>query len=716
MAIETNILIQETKTDTANRVSWISVDIIVSGGSGTISGGTVSLKDPTASSYTNIGTMSGVVVSADTATTVFSWSGTVPWKDIGDSTLTVKHTSFTLGGSTVAQTTNTYTVVSFPLATTITWTGDLVAGQSTQFTLHKASNSYTTSIYAYIDRGVYTILDNSSDTTVTYLWLEALFINDYESKSIKGTIKVITYSNGEEIGTQEYAVDIYAPASPPILQNVTFTYGYETDVGQDYVTAEGLTGKYYNNGLTYVRIRFKAIPRVNGKVMLITANGDFGDFVLYDARGGDQGAGEYTFDGYINHIYGKTGTNTETISIIDYRGNRATAQTQVDLYMPSAPALTGVSLTRGTYSGGSFTENIDGTAIRVTGTLVSETTMGDLMFYKAGSLVDYNHYSSGTVTYYYTGVSATQNTELKIIVENKLSSSEYIYMATLSKPDFNFNPTLHGIGIGKQAEHNALEVNKDEYLYGDLLIDNGTKTTERNIRIYNDANSAHHHDVAIYGGNPNSATVLGVWDYARLATVMYYTDDQLFGIMNYGDSLNGDVQIMGHSVKNYLKRYANITTQDLNSLSDPGIYTQNDGSYATSGRHYPRTQAGILEVWSSTDAGRILQRYTAYDGLSMYMRTYNSGDGWSNWICVYGDSTNLSTEDLNTITIVGTYIQESSSAATAARNYPATVSGLLEVFSNNGRNYIFQRYTAYNGTAVYLRYRWNGTWYAWNTI
>lgn len=74
-----------------------------------------------------------------------------------------------------------------------------------------------------------------------------------------------------------------------------------------------------------------------------------------------------------------------------------------------------------------------------------------------------------------------------------------------------------------------------------------------------------------------------------------------------------------------------------------------------------------------------------------------------------------STEDFNDLTAPGIYTQATTANASTSRHYPAAVAGFLEVIVNPS-GYILQRYTAYNCSGMYIRYRYNGTWYAWKSI
>lgn len=71
--------------------------------------------------------------------------------------------------------------------------------------------------------------------------------------------------------------------------------------------------------------------------------------------------------------------------------------------------------------------------------------------------------------------------------------------------------------------------------------------------------------------------------------------------------------------------------------------------------------------------------------------------------------------DLNDFVDFGVWTQSQNAGASTDRHYPAAKAGYLEVFTNPS-GYVLQRYTAYDCTGVYLRYKYNGSWSAWKTI
>lgn len=92
------------------------------------------------------------------------------------------------------------------------------------------------------------------------------------------------------------------------------------------------------------------------------------------------------------------------------------------------------------------------------------------------------------------------------------------------------------------------------------------------------------------------------------------------------------------------------------------------------------------------------------------------GDIKMNGYRVLGFAAALSTtEDLNDLTSYGVWTQSYSASASTDRNYPKAIAGFLEVLTNPS-GYVLQRYTAYNCSAMYVRYRYDNSWSDWKSI
>lgn len=83
---------------------------------------------------------------------------------------------------------------------------------------------------------------------------------------------------------------------------------------------------------------------------------------------------------------------------------------------------------------------------------------------------------------------------------------------------------------------------------------------------------------------------------------------------------------------------------------------------------------------------------------------------------ISGPVTQLGTQDLNTITVTGVYLQTRNIDARNAGNYPIPAAGLLEVHTLGG--FTFQRYTAYESNGIFTRsyYDYRDVWEPWRKI
>lgn len=91
--------------------------------------------------------------------------------------------------------------------------------------------------------------------------------------------------------------------------------------------------------------------------------------------------------------------------------------------------------------------------------------------------------------------------------------------------------------------------------------------------------------------------------------------------------VNGEVGMNGYNVMGFVKTLDG--SEDLNSLTEPGIYTQAANANASTEKHYPTAIAGFLEVMCNP-SGYILQRYTAYNSTGLYIRHSYNGS-WGSW-------------------------------------------------------------------------------------
>ncbi len=141
-----------------------------------------------------------------------------------------------------------------------------------------------------------------------------------------------------------------------------------------------------------------------------------------------------------------------------------------------------------------------------------------------------------------------------------------------------------------------------------------------------------------------------------------------------------------------------LTTEDLNSVMEPGEYFQPMSADATAARNYPfigADAACTLTVRAYTDNANNINRIQIampMNGEGMAVRTFFAGAVKAKWkIFRPSVGTRLTTQDLNTVMEPAHYFQPLSSDATAARNYPfigadAAGSMTVDAYTDNANN------------------------------
>lgn len=146
----------------------------------------------------------------------------------------------------------------------------------------------------------------------------------------------------------------------------------------------------------------------------------------------------------------------------------------------------------------------------------------------------------------------------------------------------------------------------------------------------------------------------------------------------------------------------NLTTEDLNAVTTPGLYGQATAANATLARNYPMAGGTwtIEVVKVNTTATAVVQRaarvVAGENRVVVWERRLASGVGA--WVRVGFSHLSLATEDLNTITAPGLYGQSTTGSVTLARNYPvAGGTGILTVEAvNPTATFLVQRYLVVN--------------------
>lgn len=113
-----------------------------------------------------------------------------------------------------------------------------------------------------------------------------------------------------------------------------------------------------------------------------------------------------------------------------------------------------------------------------------------------------------------------------------------------------------------------------------------------------------------------------------------------------GYALNNDFNI---NSQNIFATATALGTNDLNSITAPGLYFQNANANTSTARNYPQLAAGSLTV---TQAAGIVQVYQVYSGDGTYKRTYYDSK-WSAWIRFYTNYNKPTPADIGAIPLAG---------------------------------------------------------------
>ncbi|MBP8874907.1 MAG: hypothetical protein KBG52_01135 [Neisseria sp.] len=165
-----------------------------------------------------------------------------------------------------------------------------------------------------------------------------------------------------------------------------------------------------------------------------------------------------------------------------------------------------------------------------------------------------------------------------------------------------------------------------------------------------------------------------------------------------------------------------LSNENLNTISNAGLYMQGISGNATTARNYPVASAGVVEVMQSGN----FQRYSDMHSTRVWQRSRVDG-AWNPWTRTDGtDKADKATTlagygitdfvvkpigsaHLDTATTDGQYTQGSSGAALSNLGYPAQTAGVLEVMMAGA----MQRYSDMHSTRVWQRRRISGSWLAW---
>lgn len=159
---------------------------------------------------------------------------------------------------------------------------------------------------------------------------------------------------------------------------------------------------------------------------------------------------------------------------------------------------------------------------------------------------------------------------------------------------------------------------------------------------------------------------------------------------------------------------------NLDDYTTPGVFVNSLNSNATNGQNFPRSIAGVLNVFSTVSASMVWQTYTEYSstGRAYYRSRYNNV--WTPWREMVNDQSVTAIvfagaagpagaiPNFDSYTTPGVYV--TTGATSNDQDW------LLEVFSQPNGNLYQRRTTTVGSNKVMVRFRRGTTWTAWSLV
>ncbi len=591
--------------------------------------------------------------------------------------------------------TGSFVCATIPRATTPTLSASSVnIGSAVTISVSGRASTSFSHVLTYTIGSTSGTIATLNTSTTSYSWTVPASVANQIPNAKTGTVSITctTKSGSTTIGAKSVSLSVTVPN----------TSTYQPSISSFAVTENNSTVAGLNLGSSYLvqgksNITISGTPSAKYGATIKTTTYTVGSSTVSPS----------------NIPINTSGSITIQMTTTDSRGYSGTSSTTKTSLAYAAPTVSSMTFYRSTSNG---TQDGTGTYLHYAfvGAITSLNSKnantwaihiqrtGTSTWTQVATGTGYSLNVSGTSSSAILGVDYSY--VVRITLTDSFGTSTFTRTVSTGSTTVDYRNTGKGIAFGKASEYDAFECNMPEYLYGDLTVFPG-------YAIYNN-------ETGMVFGNQSSLPSIptgdnwGRWIGFTKVTDKYYLYLGSNKIIWLGTDLNGAGSITWTPMA--ISQATDIGTGDLNNYTNFGCYTQKWSNNATAERHYPVTLAGYLEVIPLSDNAYVLQRYTAYDSSSIWIRDYYNG-AWSAWKCVYGARA-LSTEDLNNITGTGSYYQAQGSRATTANHYPAaSAAGFLEVIAA-ASTFMMQRYTLYDGTKTWVRTYVSGAWTAWTQL
>lgn len=380
--------------------------------------------------------------------TLASGTVTIVHEDDGTKSITSGATVDVAGGTQYSPRVATIsglslTLTTIPRASTCSWTGDFEIDNPTTITIVPKDASFRHKITFALGGVSETRPTGGTYATTSLSWTPSA--GTWEScfptqTSRAGTLTLITYNGGVEVGRNSYAFTLKIPSS--WKPTVAVSPSQVTSPVNSFIDG---TGKYVA-GYSRIKITMSGTRSHGAAIVSYAISGAFSKTIATSSL---SPAAE------TSGVIATAGNKTVTVTITDARGRSSSTTTATLTFLSySAPAITSLSYARGTYAGGVWTADSSGSDLKIsfTAKCVLTSDGNNLATWAIGAPVGEsgtNLASNSSVVRYANGIGTTTAYTVVVTVKDKVGvqTSRSISVPTVEIP-FDINPILPAIGVG----------------------------------------------------------------------------------------------------------------------------------------------------------------------------------------------------------------------------------------------------------------------------
>ena len=425
----------EDSTSIPNNTSTISWSLVLTSGNYSFGdfwiGWTVKLGDKTVSHADD--NYKAISISSNSSLVIASGTDTVTHNNDGTKTINIYgylSISSAYPGPGDMSCSGDWALTTIPRASSMTLPSSFTIGSSGSITIQMASNTFSHTI-TYSGYGLSGTVANLNAGVSSTSWTPPTSFYAKLPSSTSGTVTLTltTKSGSTTIGTATYNATIVVPTSiKPTAPTVTLA-PVNTNA---WISSKGL----YVGGYSAVKVTSSATAGSGATISSYTISGSI------------SGSGTPYTSGVFS-----AGAKSITVTATDSRGRTNSTTTSVTFLTYTYPGLTTFTALRGTYSGGSWTSNVNGDHIRVEAVpSVALSANGNTasVTVKIGGT---NPSATSGNYYYFTSTNATTSYTVTGTVSDSVgnTTSRSLTVPTIEVP-LNINVDLPGIGVGMIAQ------------------------------------------------------------------------------------------------------------------------------------------------------------------------------------------------------------------------------------------------------------------------